>query len=68
LEGLPSNLKPGAATALEAATGVPAMVVGGALRTVLPNIISRPLGIGLTQNEVDAQMSEIERSLRQCTR
>ena len=32
---------------------------------VLPNVISKPLGLDIAQNEIDTQMAEIERTLRQ---
>lgn len=65
LESLDTGLDLAAATALKTSTGDSLKVVGMVLSSVLPNIISKPLGLGVTQNEIDSQMAEIERALRQ---
>ena len=64
LESLGNNLEAPAAAALEAATGTSIEAVGLALSLLLPNIISKPYGLGATVNEIDAQMAEIERTVR----
>ena len=65
LESLDTELDLAAATALKTATGDSLKIVGMVLSSVLPNIISKPLGYGVTQNEIDSQMAEIEHTLRQ---
>jgi hypothetical protein len=46
------------------ATGQPLSKVGAALGGLLPNIISKPLGLEVVDAEFDAQMAEVERVLR----
>ena len=55
------------ASSVEAATGATANEVGLALSLLLPNIISRPLGLGMAAVEFNAQMAEVERTLRSST-
>jgi hypothetical protein len=65
LEDLSDYLEPpGAAAALEVAAGTSAAAIGLSLSLLLPNIISKPYGLGATVNETDAQMTEIERTMR----
>ena len=42
----------------------PISIVQAVLSTVLPNIISKPLSIDAPSNELEAQMLEIEQTMR----
>ena len=65
-ECLPTRLNPLAERTrfYQAATGQPLSKVGAALGGVLPNIISKPLGLEVADADFDAQMAEVERVLR----
>ncbi len=64
LENLGDYLEESTASALVAATGTSIEAVGLALSLLLPNIISKPYQLAGSVNENDAQMTEIERTLR----
>ena len=64
MEDLAGVLDAGTAAIVTDTTGTPVDAVGLALSLLLPNIISKPLGIGVAAGEIDAQMAEIERTLR----
>jgi hypothetical protein len=64
MEDLAAHLDDEAAAAVATATGKPINEVGLALSMVLPNIISKPLGLEVAAGETNAQMAEIERTLR----
>jgi hypothetical protein len=64
LQHLSDYIETPATAALETATGTSIETVGLALSLLLHNIISKPYGLGATLNEVDAQMTEIERTVR----
>ena len=64
LEKLATSLDADASKSLAMATSKPVEIIGGVLSYLIPNIISKPLGLGVTQNEIDAQMAEVERTLR----
>eukprot|EP01051_Picozoa_sp_SAG22_P028617 SAG22_NODE_10187_length_548_cov_1.365256_1_plen_92_part_10 len=64
LEELEHNVEPTAAVAIEGATGSSAAEVGQALSQIIPQIISKPLGMRGDKDELDTQMGEIERVLR----
>ena len=52
---------------MEAATGASPKAVGKVLGGLLPNIISKPLTLEASEAELNAQMLEIERTLRATT-
>ena len=64
LENLGDYLEESTASALMAATGTSVEAVGLALSLLLPNIISKPFQLAGSVNETDAEMIEIERTLR----
>jgi hypothetical protein len=61
---LGDSLPKGTSDALTAASGAAASEVGTVLSRVLPNIISKPLSIGGATSLFEAQMSDIELTLR----
>lgn len=64
MENLSAGIGLEASSVLEQATAVPADEVGLALSRVLPNVISKPLGLSSSEGEFNAQMTEIEATLR----
>jgi hypothetical protein len=65
LQDLPAHLGPAAAAALESVTRTSSTLnIGLALAELLPNIISKPLGLEADAGIIGAQMAEIERTLR----
>lgn len=73
LYGLDENLDQRAQDALDTACGVKALVLGIAIATVLPNLISKPLGLHKCdtpgrllhyREDINAQMQEIEHAVR----
>ena len=64
MEKLPTHIGKEAAGAVAAVTGTSAEAVGLALSKLIPNIIAKPLELDASAGVFDAQMAEIERSLR----
>ena len=64
MENLSVGIGLEASSVLEQATAVPADEVGLALSRVLPNVISKPLGLSSSEGEFNAQMTEVEATLR----
>ena len=64
MENLADSLGTVTAALVTDATSTPVGTVGLALSQLLPNIISKPLGIDVAAGEVNAQMAEIELTLR----
>lgn len=64
LSNLDINLSASAVRNLESATGEAAAMVGSALMSTIPNIISKPLQVDTSTEEFEAQMLDIELSLR----
>lgn len=67
MEDLSAHLEPAVVRSVEAATGTTVTAVGLALSLLIPNIISKPLGLQVAAGERNAQMAEIERTLRRST-
>ena len=61
---LGSTLSTQAVSSLEAATGVSTATVGDELLQAIPNVISKPLSVGGADTEFEAQMCDIELTLR----
>jgi hypothetical protein len=64
LSNLDIDLSASAVRNLESATGEAAAMVGSALMSTIPNIISKPLQVDTSTEEFEAQMLDIELSLR----
>ena len=64
LNTLATSLDTHARQSLFVATAKPVEIVGGILSCLIPNIISKPLGLGVTDNLIDAQMADVVRTLR----
>ena len=64
MEKLPKHIGQEAADAVAAATGVSVEAVGLTLSNLIPNIIAKPLELDASAGVFNAQMGEIERSLR----
>ena len=67
MEDLSSHVDVAASAAVAQATQTPINAVGLALSLLLPNIISKPVGLDVSDGELNAQMSEVERTLRRST-
>lgn len=68
MEDLGSHVDATVSAAVAQATKTSINAVGLALSLVLPNIISKPVGLDASKGELHAQMSEVERTLRRSTR
>ncbi len=68
MEDLGGHVDATVSAAVAQATKTSTNVVGLALSLVLPNIISKPVGLDASKGELHAQMSEVERTLRRSTR
>eukprot|EP01051_Picozoa_sp_SAG22_P001644 SAG22_NODE_67_length_22882_cov_25.671553_6_plen_155_part_00 len=64
LEELKDSVSKVSADAIREATGDGVADVGIALSKIVPQIISKPLGVKIDKGELDTQMGEIERVLR----
>ena len=61
---LGSTLSAQAVSSLETATGVSTATIGDELLQAIPNVISKPLSVGGANTEFEAQMCDIELTLR----
>jgi hypothetical protein len=61
---LGAHLSSPSIASLEQATGVATAAVGSELLQTIPNVISKPLSVGGTDTEFEAQMCDIELTLR----